>query len=301
MNPIWLAVVLARHTRAIPRAMAVPHRYLAVSNPFNRPHRRSHSVRTKRIHIVSCGPRTGTTLLAEAMRVCFDIDAHEEHEARMFREPPPGARVYLTKHPGEILKVGPRLRVDPDFHVIYLLRDPRDTITSKHGKDPDRYWAGLRYWKAFAPMGRTLWDHPRFTAIRYEDFAREPDRTQQVLLRAHPFLNVVAPFSRYHEVVEPSGDSLKALRSVRPITPGSIGSWRDHLPRVAGQLKIHGSISDDLIKYAYEKDDSWEAVLEGVAPDLSPSHFSEHFTTDELKFRRKGRYRQAVKALIRRS
>lgn len=257
-------------------------------------------MRTKRIHIVSCGPRTGTTLLAEAMRVCFDIDAYEEHESGMFREPPPGARVYLTKHPAEILRVGPRLRTDSDFNVVYLLRDPRDTITSRHGHAPDQYWAGLRYWKEFTPEGRALRDLPRFTTVRYEDFTRNPDQTQQLLLDALPFLNVVAPFSRYHEVAVPSEDSLKALKSVRPIAPSSVGAWREHLPRVAGQIRIHGSISDDLIEYGYEDDSEWETLLEGVEPDLSPSFHREHFSDWRLKNLRQSRYRLAAKALTRR-
>ena len=257
-------------------------------------------MRTYRIHIVGSGPRTGTTLLAEAMRACFDVDAYEAHEASMSRPAPRGARVYLTKQPGELLRVGPRLRVDRDFHVVYLLRDPRDTVVSRHGKAPDRYWASLRYWKAFAPEGRGLGGHPRFTTVRYEDFTADPDRTQRRLAETLPFLSVIAPFSRYHEVAEPSEGSLEALRSVRPIAPSSVGAWRDHLARVKGQVLTHGSISADLVAYGYEPDDTWERELEGVEPDLSPSYWPEHFSAEDLARRRKGRYQQAVKAVLRR-
>ena len=37
----------------------------------------------ERLHIVGLGPRTGTTLLAECMATCFEIDAFEPHEASL--------------------------------------------------------------------------------------------------------------------------------------------------------------------------------------------------------------------------
>ena len=234
------------------------------------------------------------------MRTCFDIDAYESHEARMAKSAPPGSRIYLTKHPGELLRVGPRLRVDPDFHVICLLRDPRDTVVSKHRKAPDRYWASLRYWNTYTPVLRSLGARSRFTTVRYEDFTRDPDQTQRDLADALPFLTPTAPFTRYHEVAEPSAGSLDALRGVRPITPASVGAWREHLPRVRAQIETHGSISDDLVEYGYEVDSSWEKELEGVEPDRSPSYWPEHFTPEDLAARRRGRYKQAAKAILRR-
>ncbi|MEM6288237.1 MAG: sulfotransferase [Bacteroidota bacterium] len=257
-------------------------------------------MRTQRIHIVSCGPRTGTTLLAEAMRVCFDVDAWEDHEAGIFHRAPVGARAYLTKHPGDIFRVGPRLRVDPDFHVVYLLRDPRDIVTSRHRKAPDRYWASLRYWTTYTPEGDRLASHPRFTTVRYEDFASDPDAIQDRLAEALPFLRATTPFSRYHEAAVPSEDSVLALRGVRPIRPDSVGTWRDHLPRVKGQIEIHGSITDYLVRYGYEADSSWEACLDGVEPDLAPGYFGEHFRAGAVSRLQSGRYRAAAKAVLRR-
>lgn len=256
-------------------------------------------MRTQRVHIVSCGPRTGSTLLAEAMRACFDVDAWEDHEAGMYAEAPPGARVYLTKSPGDLLRVGPRLRVDRDFHVVYLVRDPRDTITSRHGSAPDSYWASLRYWKLFEPEGERLRERRRFTAVRYEDFVSDPDATQRRLAEAMPFLHPTAPFSRYHEVAEPSSKSLLALKGVRPIGSDRVGGWTAHLPRVKGQILIHGPISQDLIRHGYESDRSWEGLLDGVDPDLSAGHLSEHFSPRAIARRRAGRYRQAAKAVLR--
>ena len=57
----------------------------------------------KRIHIIGSGPRTGTTLLAEAMTACFDIDQYVEHEARIFKDEPLKGNIFLTKYPSDFL------------------------------------------------------------------------------------------------------------------------------------------------------------------------------------------------------
>jgi len=254
----------------------------------------------KRIHIVGSGPRTGTTLLAEAMVACFRIDHHTKHETRIFAAPPEEGEIYLTKAPQDILVVRPLLRADPSLYVLCMIRDPRDAIVSEHKGAPGRYYAGLRYWNAYIPYWRRVRDHPRFVTIRYEEFVARPDDVQRRLEKAMPFLGREAEFSRYHEVAEPSGTSTKALRGVRPIAPTSVGRWRDHLSRIAGQLQLHGPITRDLIEFGYEEDDSWLELLEGVEPDMSPSHWPEHFAEKEIRERRAGIWKEIVKIGIRR-
>ncbi|MDY6839566.1 MAG: sulfotransferase [Thermodesulfobacteriota bacterium] len=260
----------------------------------------THGKEMKRIHIVGCGPRTGTTLMAEAMIACFEIDHHTKHEDRIFVPPPADGNIFLTKDPKDILVIGPLLWVNPDLYVVYMLRDPRDMITSRHWRDPKRYWASLRYWKAYSPWGRKLQKNRRFITIRYEDLVCNPDEVQGKLMERMPFLKKRAPFSRYHEIAQPSEDSLEALRGVRPISPVEIGKWRHHLPRVAGQLQLHGSISRDLIEHRYEKDDSWLSELEGVEPDIDESHWPEYFSRRDLRKRERGKYMEVVKTIMRR-
>lgn len=256
---------------------------------------------TRRIHIVGTGPRTGTTLLAEAMNACFNIDLYPSHEDQLFISAPEDTDVFLTKHPQDLLVVGPRLQVDPYFFVVYMVRDPRDIITSVHGADPDRYWTGLRYWKAFLPIGRRLSAHPRFITVRYEDFVSNPDATQERLALLLPFLECHERFSRYHKVAAPDAISQEALNGIRPIRPKSVGRWTDHLPRVAGQIYLHGPITPDLIEYGYESDASWLEQLKGVEPDFCESHWPEYFTEEDLRGRKNRKYQEALKALLRRS
>jgi hypothetical protein len=236
----------------------------------------------KHIHIVGSGPRTGSTLMAEAMIACFNIDRHTAHEDRVFLKAPAGTEVYLTKQIKDILVIQQFLDLDPNLYAICMIRDPRDMIVSRHDKDPDRYWAGLRYWNTYVPYWRRVRSHPRMITIRYEDFVSDPDATQEHLMSRMPFLQRVAPFSRYHEVADPSAKSLMALRGIRQISPAGIGTWRNHRARVAGQIQLHGSIAEDLIEFGYEEDDEWTKGLVGVEPDTAPGHWPEYFTRRNL-------------------
>lgn len=238
----------------------------------------------QRIHIVGFGPRTGTTLLAEMMVNSFDIDLHTKHESRIAKSPLRNGNVFLTKSPKDILVVEPVLKFVKKLHVICMLRDPRDMIVSKHGRDKDRYWSNLQYWNNYLPFYESLSGHPRFLSLRYEDLVSQPDEVQETIISKMPFLKKMHRFSEYHKTAKPSSESLLALRELRPVSTGSVGNWRKHKERVMGQILEHGSLNNDLIKFGYEKDDSWEKELEGVVPDRKESHPSPFY---EMKFIRK--------------
>lgn len=104
----------------------------------------------KRIHIVGVSPRSGTTLLAEAIDTCFNIDYSTKHEDELFTRAPNNPDVFLSKCLKDIMIVGPSLKTDPNLFVICMIRDPRDIIVSRHSKDPNRYWAGLKFWKLYS-------------------------------------------------------------------------------------------------------------------------------------------------------
>lgn len=247
----------------------------------------------ERLHIVGLGPRTGTTLLSECVAACFEIDAFEQHEASLCQHRK-NVDVYLTKNPVDLHIVGPRLCVDPHLHIIVMLRDPRDVIVSKHKLDPDRYWAPLRFWKRHFRIMRSLIKRKRFVLVRYEDLVQEPDAVQRMLMSKLPFLRRRARFSDFHNFATPSAKSLKAMGPLRAFDASSIGNWHNHLPRVAGQLLVHGSIADELIELGYEKDDSWLSALDGIAPDLAPSHFPEQMDLRVWRFRQRA-YAEAIK------
>ena len=67
---------------------------------------------------------------------------------------------------------------------------------------------------------------------------------------------------------------------------------------MAGQIQLHGSISEDLNTYGYEQDDAWEKELEGITPDLRASHFPDNFTVKKLKRWDRGKYVKAIGVVV---
>jgi len=262
------------------------------------PRRRGDPESMERLHIVGLGPRTGTTLLAECMAACFEIDAFEPHEASLC-EHKKNVQIYLTKNPVDLNIVGPRLRIDRHLHVIAMLRDPRDVIVSRHKLAPDHYWAPLRIWQRHLKIMQRLMRHKRFLLVRYEDLVQQPNSVQEMLMSRLPFLRQRAHLTEFHRLASPSAKSLKAMGSLRPFNAASVGNWRNHLSRVAGQISIHGSITRELIELGYERDASWLLSLYGVTPDLSPSHFPERVTLPTWRLRRRAYVEAATIAAAR--
>ena len=255
-------------------------------------------MRTERVHIVGSGPRCGTTLLFEAMKVCFEFDAAPEHEAPICQSRYDFAargRI-LTKYPGEIDLMRWPLRLDPSLIVICIIRDPRDMVVSTHGGRPGVYWASLKFWQLFLSHIDQLEGNPRFMLLRYEDLVTDPDGSQESLMARFPSLSKRHPFSAYHNHARPSSTSVSALNGVRPIAPRGIGAWKNHLPRIKQQIQLHGSLTKSLATFSYEPDNSWERQLEGIEPANAETATGEFFR-EEFKARRWRRNALAVSRL----
>jgi hypothetical protein len=229
----------------------------------------------KHLHIVACSPRSGTTLLHEVMVTCFRIDKHYDHEIRFNLVAADDGQILLTKRPKDTMYMPSVLDDDPELYVIYVLRDPRDVIVSRHGKNKDMYYANIRLWRELHETARQMYGHPRFLEIKYEDFVRDPDGVQEKIAAKFPWLEKTHAFSEYHEYAQVSSKSQKAMHGVRPIAPNSIGLWRQHLGRIKGQQAIHGSLSPLLIECGYEESADWERILEPVEADFSRSRYPE--------------------------
>jgi hypothetical protein len=229
----------------------------------------------RHLHIVACSPRTGTTLLHEVIVTCFKIDKHYDHEIRFHLVTGEDGQLVITKRPKDTMYMPAVLDDDPELFVIYLLRDPRDTICSRHGKDKSIYYSNIRLWRQMHGYARQMQGHERFLEVRYEDFVSNPDATQQMIMKHFPWLEKKHAFSEYHEYAQVSEKSRTAMHSVRPIAPTSVGRWRQNLGRIKAQQMIHGSLTPELIECGYEDSDAWEKVLDDVEPDTTRSLYPE--------------------------
>ena len=228
----------------------------------------------KHLHIVACSPRSGTTLLHEAMVTCFRVDKHYDHEIRFHLVTGEPGQIVVTKRPKDTMYMAAVID-DPELYVIYVLRDPRDVIVSRHGKNSDRYYSNIRLWRELHGHARPLFGHERFLWLRYEDFVTDPDAVQAQITEKFPWLEQLHRFSEYHEHAEVSEKSRLAMHSVRPIAPTSVGVWRQHPGRVKAQQILHGSLTPDLIECGYETSAEWEQELADVRADFSRSRYPE--------------------------
>ncbi len=228
----------------------------------------------KHLHIVACSPRSGTTLLHEAMVTCFKVDKHYDHEVRFNQVDAEDGQILVTKRPKDTMYM-PDVIDDPELFVVYVMRDPRDVIVSRHGKDKDMYYSNIRLWRELHAYAQQIADHDRFLQVGYEEFVSNPDAVQGQIAAKFPWLETLHKFSEYHEYANVSEKSKLAMNDVRPIAPTSVGKWKNNLGRIKGQQITHGSLAPDLIECGYETSNDWEQVLDGVEPDFSRSRYPE--------------------------
>lgn len=209
--------------------------------------------------------------MQEMMVACFDIDHYCEHERSLFKEPVDTRGVICTKQPREVMFARMAMQVNPDLYIIYMVRDPRDVIVSRHAKQPDQYYASLSFYLRADCYAQQLINHPRFIAVRYEDLVRNPDQVQAEIAKKLTFLKFRHPFSEFHLHANVSSNSVQALNGVRPPDEKSIGKWRQHLPRVAAQTAKFPSVLDILKRYNYEPSDAWTRELPVADEKLAQS------------------------------
>ena len=228
----------------------------------------------KRLHIVGC-PRSGTTLLMELVSTCFASDGFCEHELSIFEPIEDTADIYFTKQPNDIRQLGHIFGRDEQLFVIYMGRDPRAVITSKHREDPQQYFCNYRVWRECDQAAIGYENHPRFLRLRYEDLVTDADAVQQQICQRFPFLQQLHPFSEFHQHARPSEASRRAMNGLREVNRESLEKWRQHLPRVAQQLRDHPTLAEDLLRLGYEPDLQWRTALENVEPVLLPCRYPE--------------------------
>ncbi len=253
----------------------------------------------KRVHIVGC-PRSGTTLLMELISTCFASDDFCEHEMSIFEAVPRAAGLYISKQPSDIKHIRQVFFADPELFIIYLTRDPRAVVTSKHRENPEQYFCNYRIWKDCENSAETYCDHPRFLALRYEDLVAEPDQCQTEINKQFGFLQQKHLFSEFEQFASPSTQAARAMNGLRSVNTESLKRWHQHLPRLKEQIANNTKLSEDIKRLGYEKDDQWLKILTPVQATKFPCRYPDRapfFKELEKKLRiwlKSRRYRQKI-------
>ena len=239
----------------------------------------------RHIHIVGCSPRSGTSLIHQMIKTCFNnVDACA-HEMSFFKSDTLSGDIVCTKSPREVPYISWLLRLNPNLYVIYMIRDPRDVVVSQHKKSGNNYYSNLDVWESSEAIRSRLNGRKRFFSIKYEDLVSSPNAIQRLLVDKMPFLEARCKFSEFHQYSETDQGALLALNGIRAVTSVSVGRWRDHLPRLKAQLETSNNISEALISLGYEIDEKWEDCLDGVSPAYSESVIDGYIPYDSIKFK----------------
>ena len=210
--------------------------------------------------IVICGcQRSGTTLMNEMMRSYKDVSvlAHEEPALRcpylMLT-----SKYVVTKYPEDCLKLSEIKATFGDPYIIFLLRDPRDVIVSRHYKNPNRYWVDFKKWKE-AVEHYEQFDSSRKVVVRYEELVDNPNMVQELVANIVG-LRIRYPFSEFYQHVKSKHPDIKALGGVRPVDSSNKFKYLnlENYARIKEQLIAHPDMSEWLIRYGYQESEVWE-------------------------------------------
>ena len=68
-----------------------------------------------------------------------------------------------------------------DLGIIYMMRDPRDVLVSKHFERPRTYWTSVERWIRTATVALEYKDHPNVLLLKYEDLITKPNKAQKAM------------------------------------------------------------------------------------------------------------------------
>lgn len=119
---------------------------------------------------------------------------------------------------------------------IHLVRDGRDVTTSRHPKDPSRFWISPERWVKDVSAGLEYQNHPQVHTVRYEDLIMNFDVT---IGQIYEFLDEssIPSYDTFPESAQVNTLTQVTMgHQVRKPHSDSIGRWRE--------AKYSGRIAD---------------------------------------------------------
>lgn len=208
-----------------------------------------------RIHITSIAPRSGTTLLMEMIKFCYTNLAASDHESSLSSSffYTRTEATHISKEPILDPYVNILLRLDSRLFVVCLIRDPRDIVVSKHGKNPDLYYCNSDIMENFLVRYNGCKSFKNFIEIRYEDLCSNPDDIQDYLESRLPLGSRTHNFSDFAtKESEITDDSLAALKGARVINTRSVGGFRRFPQRISYQLSAWPFLAELVTEFDYD-------------------------------------------------
>lgn len=210
-------------------------------------------------HILICGcSRSGNTLMSYLCAIGFN---------RVFRHPgeenplaiDADSKKYdwvVSKRPKLVKKLAQLIEKNKTLHIIYMLRDPRDVIVSKHPKFDKKgvYYTSPKRWIASVEVLTGVPKINRLTIVRYEDLLKDPLKCQNLLSNRFGLVEAI-PFTECHTKFKLiDKDGVESMHGARPFDQSRIGAWKSNpkdVRYVESALKKYPIIAELMNKYDY--------------------------------------------------
>jgi len=233
----------------------------------------------KFLHITGCA-RSGTTLLFYVMSAFKKTYLHD-HETNIWSHPNlkeikklkkdllwPNI-IYVTKRPSKWYQE-PWLSRTIDFvkksnsRLIYIMRDPRAVLTSRHPLDKKQYYVSPGKWLAsmrgYFEIKQKLNNYPRLLVIKYEDLIQNHDeivnKFKNILgLELDDKIQSIANLKTYvHNSNFNNQYMIKFMHKLRDFDSTSINRWENNPQDLEylGKLFSERSINSELQKVMSE-------------------------------------------------
>jgi hypothetical protein len=213
--------------------------------------------KTRGIYIQGCA-RSGNTLIRELCGSAFQgvemvkltkdtAECSLAHLVDLLHKPGNGTavRVASRNYENSLAMDRELLRANPDVKILWMLRDPRDILTSIHANQPEKYYVTPDRLIKSLQLYQQFKNEPQMLAVRYEELVSQPDAMQAKisgfchLTPSRKFDEAYKFFPRFHE-------NVRAMHSIRPIDTNSVQKWRTnpaHQKYLQQTLSAHPEIS----------------------------------------------------------
>ena len=210
-------------------------------------------VNRKNIWVTGCG-RSGTGLLVILMGYFKHYNANTtseispEHMKKKIKN-----NNIIIKKPlyGKFLTEEPYFKIldsifSKNFKIVYIMRDPRDVLTSHHYSKPNIYWesypnprcTSLARWTRGAKIAEAYKENPNFHIVKYEDIVTNPlMELDKIAFFANTTYDKNKVLEFYNDPTHKQNTQIpiyRALNGLREISDSNIGRCKlsEHSKRI---------------------------------------------------------------------
>ncbi len=234
------------------------------------------------LHITGCA-RSGTTLLFYVMSAFKKMNLHD-HETNIWSHPNreeikevkkksewPHV-IYVTKRPSKWYQE-PWLSRTIDFvknsnsRLIYIMRDPRAVLTSRHPLDKKQYYVSPEKWVAsmqgYFTIKKELNNHPRFLVIKYEDLIQKHEQVVEKFktvlgMELNDNIQSIANLKTNIQNSELKNQyMIQFMHNLRDFDPASIDRWKNnsqnlkYLEKLLNETRINSELQNIMNEFDY--------------------------------------------------